>query len=164
MQKKYADYDAIVSTLFDVVKLGIRIDQIGLCGVDYLSANTEEKPAQKGLAKEAVDQLKCYFKDPVFQFSLPLSIEGSHFQKSVWSALYDIKLGAVCSYGALAKNLSTSPRAVGGACRTNPIPIIVPCHRVVAAAGIGGYSGQVKNKMIKIKHWLLEHEKGRNSL
>ena len=93
------------------------------------------------LLKEAVKQLNAYFDGKLTAFDLPLSPFGSAFEKSVWRQMCKIPYGDVRRYGEVAKTLKSSARAVGTACGRNPIPIIIPCHRIVAAAGIGGYSG-----------------------
>ena len=87
-----------------------------------------------------------------------LSPEGTLFQKSVWHELTKIPIGQTRTYGEIANKLNSSARAVGNACRKNPIQIIIPCHRVVSAKGLGGYAGKTEGKQIKIKRWLLSHE------
>ena len=72
---------------------------------------------------------------------MPLAPAGSGFRQRVWQAMQAIPVGETRSYGALARALGSAPRAVGGACGANPIPILIPCHRVVAGGGLGGYSG-----------------------
>lgn len=94
------------------------------------------------LLKEAAKQLDAYFKGALKVFDLPLNAEGTDFQKSVWKLMREIPYGYTRSYGDLAHDLSSAPRAVGGACGKNPIAIIVPCHRILAANHkIGGFSG-----------------------
>src|SRR5689334_15036157 len=94
------------------------------------------------LLREARAQLVAYFGGRLERFELPLALVGSRFQKAVWQAMLAIPPGAVRTYGEVAAALSAAPRAVGWACGSNPIPIIVPCHRIVAANGaLGGYSG-----------------------
>lgn len=105
-----------------------------------------------------VQQLNSYFKNPRFKFNIPLKIEGTNFQKKVWQVLMKIPAGKTITYGDLAKQLKTAPRAIGGACKANPIPIIIPCHRVVAKQGLGGYAGKRLGNFFAIKQWLLEHE------
>jgi methylated-DNA-[protein]-cysteine S-methyltransferase len=98
--------------------------------------------AQTPLLREAVAQLQDYFDGLRTSFDLPLAPEGSPFQQRVWAALRAIPPGETRSYGDLARLLNSSARAVGQANGRNPIPIIIPCHRVVASGGrIGGYSG-----------------------
>jgi methylated-DNA-[protein]-cysteine S-methyltransferase len=94
------------------------------------------------LLTEVQAQLKAYFAGELKHFDLPLSGHGTAFQKSVWHLMREIPYGSTRSYGDLAYDLDSGPRAVGGACGKNPIAIIVPCHRVVAAGEkIGGFSG-----------------------
>jgi methylated-DNA-[protein]-cysteine S-methyltransferase len=94
------------------------------------------------LLTEAKSQLAAYFSGKLKAFDLPLNAHGTVFQKSVWNLMREIPYGHTRSYGDLAFDLDSGPRAVGGACGKNPIAIIVPCHRVVAAGRkIGGFSG-----------------------
>jgi len=98
----------------------------------------EETP----LLARAKDQLDLYFEGKLTAFDLPLKPQGTPFQQAVWDQLAAIPWGEVRRYGDLAKALETSPRAVGGACGRNPIPILIPCHRVLGSNGsLGGYSG-----------------------
>ncbi len=101
------------------------------------------------LLREARSQLDAYLKGTRQDFDLPLAPQGTAFQKAVWRSMRKIPYGKTQSYGELAKKLKSGPRAVGGASSRNPIPIIIPCHRVLAAhGGLGGYSakGGVKTK------------------
>ena len=86
-------------------------------------------------------------------------MQGTDFQLKVWHQLTAIPYGDTVTYGEVSDTLNSSARAVGGACRRNPIPVIVPCHRVTSATGIGGFSGRVVGKFIERKQWLLQHEK-----
>jgi methylated-DNA-[protein]-cysteine S-methyltransferase len=104
------------------------------------------------------DQLTAYFADATSGFDLPLNLRGTDFQQRVWGALRRIPAGTAVTYGQLARRLGTGPRAVGGACRANPCPIIVPCHRVVAKNGLGGFAGDTRGRRLQIKQWLLRHE------
>ncbi|MDA8230186.1 MAG: methylated-DNA--[protein]-cysteine S-methyltransferase [Magnetospirillum sp.] len=115
-------------------------------------AAAEETP----LLVAARDQLEEYFAGRRTAFDLPLDPPGTDFQRRVWSALTEIPFGETATYGALATRLGTSARAIGGACGRNPIPVLIPCHRVVAAGGeLGGYSGF---DGIDTKRFLLRHE------
>lgn len=103
---------------------------------------------------QAIRQLGRYFGNGAEIFDVPLDLQGTPFQQRVWDALRRIAPGTVRTYADLARELGSSPRAVGGACRSNPCLILVPCHRVVAQRGLGGYSGAgLANKV-----WLLRHE------
>ena len=105
---------------------------------------------------QARDQLQAYFDGRRMSFDLPLAPEGSDFQKRVWTALCAIPPGETRSYADIARNISSAPRAVGGANGANPIPLFIPCHRVIAADGsLGGYSG---GDGPATKRYLLDHE------
>lgn len=103
-------------------------------------------------------QLDAYFEDAACGFDVPLRLQGTPFQQRVWRALQQIPAGEVRSYGELARRLDTAPRAIGAACRRNPVPLIVPCHRVVSRHGLGGFDGQRRGAALELKRWLLEHE------
>lgn len=103
-------------------------------------------------------KLKHYFSAATSISSVALQPTGTSFQKSVWNELCKIPLGETRTYGEIAKKLNSSARAVGNACRKNPIAIIIPCHRVISATGIGGYAGKKEGKQLNIKRWLLNHE------
>lgn len=94
------------------------------------------------LLAEAARQLDAYFAGRLTDFDLPLTPSGSRFEQRVWAAMQTIPYGQTRSYGDLAHMIGSAPRAVGGACGKNPIPIVVPCHRVLARSGLGGYSGE----------------------
>ncbi len=111
------------------------------------------------LFEKIIRELKQYFQNPAHIFSIPINITGTPFQLKVREALRQIPLGETVSYGELAKQLETSPRAIGNACRTNPIPIIIPCHRVVGKTDLGGFSGKRDGQFLQIKKWLLQHER-----
>lgn len=118
------------------------------------------KAMPKGLlAREARAQLTAYFHNPAHRFDLPLRLDGTAFQNRVWRALRRIPAGRTRSYGELADALTSGARAIGGACRRNPIMIVVPCHRVVAQAGLGGFMGAVEGRALETKAWLLAHER-----
>jgi len=104
----------------------------------------KETPPGNGspLLEEAARQLQAYFDGKLSHFDLPLAPAGSPFEKRVWTAMQKIPYGETRCYGDLADTIHSAPRAVGGACGKNPIPIVIPCHRVLAKSGMGGYSGQ----------------------
>ncbi|MEO5341724.1 MAG: methylated-DNA--[protein]-cysteine S-methyltransferase [Gammaproteobacteria bacterium SHHR-1] len=99
-----------------------------------------------------------YFTDGHRPIALPLDLRGTDFQRRVWQALLQIPPGQTRSYGQLARQLGSSAQAVGNACRANPCPLVVPCHRVLAKQGLGGYCGQTQGEQLQIKRWLLRHE------
>lgn len=94
------------------------------------------------LLKEAARQIEAYFDGKLRDFDLPLKPEGTRFQKAVWARMRKIPYGKTATYGDLAASLQSSPRAVGNACGANPIPVVIPCHRVIGKSGaMVGYSG-----------------------
>jgi methylated-DNA-[protein]-cysteine S-methyltransferase len=101
-------------------------------------------PAGNGsaLLAEAARQLAAYFDGRLSRFDLPLAPVGSPFETCVWAAMLAIPYGETRCYGDLANAVGSAPRAVGRACGRNPIPIVIPCHRVLARSGLGGYSGE----------------------
>jgi methylated-DNA-[protein]-cysteine S-methyltransferase len=94
------------------------------------------------LLDEAARQLAAYFAGRLTDFDLPLAPAGSRFEQRVWAAMQTIPYGETRYYGDLAEAVGSAPRAVGRACGKNPIPIVIPCHRVLAKGGLGGYSGE----------------------
>ncbi len=113
-------------------------------------ASAAPKPIQK--------QLDAYFADSSFVFELPLYKQGTDFQQRVWRELRKIPLGKAVTYKHLAEKLGSHPRAIGQACKANPFPIVVPCHRVVAMNDLGGFAGKTWGKLFNIKLGLLQHE------
>ena len=105
------------------------------------------------------ERLEQYFRNAKSLGNTPFNfIYGTLFQQRVWSAIHQIPFGEVTSYSALARRLKTANQAVGQACRKNHIALLIPCHRVVAADGIGGYIGHKNKDSLIIKRWLLKHE------
>ena len=139
-------------------RLAIRTTSGELTGIDYVETDVSLMKASDPLAKEVVRQLQLYFSDPAYRFDLPVSLEGTPHQLQVWQQLRGIKPGTTMTYGELAQQIDSGARAVGNSCRRNPVPIVIPCHRVVAASGIGGYGGQVNGPVLDRKQWLLRHE------
>lgn len=112
-----------------------------LVSIDWGRA-PETGAAQTPLLAEARAQLEAYFDGRLQVFDLPLAPAGTAFQKKVWKALQAIPYGLTLTYGELARKVKSAPRPVGGACGRNPIPIVIPCHRVLGADGaLTGYSG-----------------------
>jgi methylated-DNA-[protein]-cysteine S-methyltransferase len=138
--------------------LGVVTAQGAICALDFPVAASPVRVPGEDLALEVVRQLRHYFDDGGARFTLPLRLSGTDFQRAVWKCLQAIPPGVTRTYGEIARELHSSPRAVGNACRANPVPIVIPCHRVVSANGIGGYGGATSGKRLKIKRWLLEHE------
>ncbi len=134
----------------------------GLKSIRFSGSTKPEPPLEhwqymKTLKGEAIDQLQAYFKGTLKDFSLPLDLDGTLFQLKVWTALQKIPYGQTISYGELARWIGQpkAVRAVGGANGRNPIPLVVPCHRVIGSDGsLTGYGSG-----LPIKSALLEHER-----
>lgn len=149
-------YSAILSA--PGFSIGVRCSGDEISEIAYLEPCAEVVPAAL-LAKEAVRQLRAWLKDPRFEFGLPLAPAGTLFQRRVWEQIAAIPVGRTRSYGEIAGAIHSGPRAVGNACGANPYPIVVPCHRVVAAnQGLGGFARQRGGFLLDIKRWLLAHE------
>jgi methylated-DNA-[protein]-cysteine S-methyltransferase len=112
-----------------------------LVSLDWGRAPDPGEPPDR-LLREAKDQLDAYFDGRLKVFDLPLAPAGTAFQRKVWDLMRAIPYGGTQTYGELARRADSAPRAVGGACGRNPLPIIIPCHRVIAGTGgLTGYSG-----------------------
>lgn len=135
----------------------VAVDAAGaLTRVDFGDVPGGTPPGADPGLDRAVGQLEEYFAGTRTDFDLPLAPAGTPFQQRVWTALRDIPYGATESYGSLARRLGApgASRAVGLANGRNPIPIVVPCHRVIGSTGtLTGYAGGVERK-----RWLLDHE------
>ena len=151
-------FDACLKAPFGT--LGIVADDKHLLGVHFLPASVAAKaPRTNSVAHLACVQLMAYLDNPNFAFDLPLKLTGTKHQVDVWQGLRKIPAGKTFAYGELAATIGSSPRAVGTACGQNPIPVIVPCHRIVAAnGGLGGFMGGKLENPLMIKQWLLKHE------
>lgn len=143
-------------TLFG--KITISEDGEGnICGLYFPCSNLPiAKDKETDVIAEAIAQLREYLSGSRKKFDLPLSCKGTEFQESVWSSISKIPYGKTATYGELAEDLGNSKafRAVGTACGKNPVPIIVPCHRVVqSSGGIGSYAGgtTLKKKLLDLE-------------
>lgn len=139
--------------------LGLRCGDDEITGIDFIEPRDELAP-KSPLAREAVRQLRAWLTDPRFEFSLPLAPAGTAFQRKVWAGISAIPAGRTRTYGELARDVKSGPRAVGNACGANPYPVVVPCHRVVAADhGLGGFARHRGGFLLEVKRWLLAHER-----
>ncbi len=150
-------WDAIVE--FPKMKVAVATREARLVAIHYLPPDTEALAPRGALAERAVRQLERYREDPDTRFDLPLVIEGTPFQRRVWEAMCAIPRGRTRTYGELARELGGEARAVGQACGDNRLPIVIPCHRVVAADGIGGFAHATGGYLLEAKRWLLMHER-----
>lgn len=139
--------------------IGIRLDGDELRELVYLPPEYAPKSARDPLAKEAAAQVKAYLTDPDFRFTLPLPAVGTAHQRKVWDAINAIPRGEVLTYAQVARTIGSAPRAVGQACGANWYPLAIPCHRVTATGGIGGFARHDGGFHQNVKRWLLRHER-----
>jgi methylated-DNA-[protein]-cysteine S-methyltransferase len=153
-----------VTVDFPKMKVAVATRDGRVSEIRYLPLSSSGIAAGNPLAERAARQLERYREDPDAKFDLPLLIEGTDFQRRLWSALGEIPRGKTRTYGDLARELGAhfpvDARAVGQACGDNRLPIVIPCHRVVAANGIGGFAHATEGYLIEAKRWLLAHEIG----
>ncbi len=150
-------YDVVTTTWGGAL---IGVDELGIRSVCLFEGETPGPPegwqrSPSDLA-DAVEQLQAYFAGELQRFTLPLAPEGTDFQRTVWQALTDIPYGQTISYGQLAASIGrpSASRAVGGANGKNPIPVIIPCHRVIGSDGsLTGFSGglSLKRRLLRIE-------------
>ncbi|MDD2933467.1 MAG: methylated-DNA--[protein]-cysteine S-methyltransferase [Methylotenera sp.] len=147
--------NALINTPFGAVVIAVYEGQLA---IELLPASVQiEKESTHFLVKLASEQIKQYLQQPKARFELPLAQQGSAFQQRVWQAIAAIPSGQTRTYGELAVQIGSGPRAVANACGANQLPLVIPCHRVVAKNGIGGFM-QGKANGLGIKQWLLQHE------
>jgi len=149
-----------VTVDFPKMKVAVATREERVVGIRYLPLSSPGIAARNALAERAARQLEAYRADPDARFDLPLLVEGTPFQLRLWEALRAIPRGKSLTYGELARRLGAEARAVGQACGDNRLPIVIPCHRVVAADGIGGFAHATGGYLLEAKRWLLAHELG----
>jgi methylated-DNA-[protein]-cysteine S-methyltransferase len=150
-------YDAILAA--PMCYLGAVFTGDALTRLDFLPTNAPDSIRLDGRARQLARELDAYWHDPTHPFDLLYVPLGTPFQLRVWHALLNIPAGHPTTYGTLAKRLGTAARAVGQACGANPLPILIPCHRVIAASGLGGFMHSASGAPLDVKTWLLAHER-----
>jgi methylated-DNA-[protein]-cysteine S-methyltransferase len=138
--------------------IAIRWDGETITGVDLDPPAGGFDAGPETMPSPIRQQLSAYFEQASAGFDLPVALVGTDFQQRVWAELRRIPAGETRTYGEIARQLGSAPRAVGQACRANPCPVVVPCHRVVAVNGLGGFSGDTTGRKLEVKRWLLDHE------
>lgn len=140
--------------------LDIVTDGEVVTGVTYLPRNTATCDPHDRAAELACREVERYLADPAYDFGrLRYRLEGSVFQRRVWREIEKLFPLKTITYGGLARRIGSAARAVGGACGSNPVPLFVPCHRVLAASGgLGGFMGGKDDFPLSVKRWLLRHE------
>jgi methylated-DNA-[protein]-cysteine S-methyltransferase len=158
LENESAIFSAIVSVPFGFI--GVRTEHGMISELVYLPERFREKAPVDNVAEQAANQIESYIAQPDFCFTLPLKPAGTAFQHKVWSAISSIPRGEVRTYGQIAKHIQSAPRAVGQACGANWYPLVIPCHRVTAAAGLGGFAHHDDETgfHLGVKRWLLAHE------
>jgi methylated-DNA-[protein]-cysteine S-methyltransferase len=153
-------FDACLRTPVATLGLVVGADGAHVTGLHFLpSSHAPKAPKPDTLAHFVCAQLRAYLDNPMTRFDVPLRLAGTAHQLAVWRCIQEIPCGQTRTYGELAAAIGSSPRAVGAACGQNPVPIIVPCHRVTAADGsLGGFMGGKLANPLAIKQWLLRHE------
>lgn len=151
-------FSAVLAAPFGA--LGVRASGETLTALVFLPPGTPTAPPATPFLQRVAGELEAYYADPAHVFTVPLALTGTPFRQQVWTALGTIPSGHTLSYGELARRLHSAPRAVGQAVGDNPLPILIPCHRVVAAdGGLGGFNHSRVGFSQDIKRWLLHHER-----
>lgn len=158
IQQEVGLFQAIVD--LPLGKVGVRTAAGQIAELCYLPPHFDAKTPQDAVAEIAAHQLQRYCEDADYVFDLPLRAVGTPFQQRVWDTIRSIPRGSVRTYGELASHIGSVPRAVGQACGANWFPVVIPCHRVTAATGLGGFSrsDDPNGYLLAIKRWLLAHE------
>jgi methylated-DNA-[protein]-cysteine S-methyltransferase len=149
-------FDVVVE--FPKMKVAVATREDRVVEIRFLPPASSSLPPKSLLAERAARQLERYREDPDAKFDLPVMVEGSALQRGVWDAMCSIPRGKTRTYGELARELGADARAIGQACGDNRLPIVIPCHRVVAADGIGGFGHATGGYLLEVKRWLLMHE------
>ncbi len=149
-------FQAKLDTPFGLV--GVRTEGAAVAEIVYLPRSAGTLAPTNALAERVCRQIEKYVRDPGYRFKLPLKQIGTAFQRRVWERIAAIPLGETRTYGELARALRSAPRAVGQACGSNYFPLVIPCHRVVAAKGLGGFAHTSGGYLLDVKRWLLRHE------
>lgn len=150
-------YDAVITA--PMCRLGACFTGDALTCLDFLPADVPASTRLDARTRQLARELDAYWHNPAHSFDVLFVPSGTPFQLRVWHALMAIPLGHPTTYGTLAKRLGTAARAVGQACGANPLPILIPCHRVVAANGLGGFMHSASGTPLDVKTWLLAHER-----
>ena len=146
-------FDAVISAPFGAVGLMLHGEQVA---IEFLSEKLQTKHSENKTLSQVAKQIEAYFADANNKFKFPIKLNGTAYQQRVWLAISAIPRGQVLTYGQIADQIGSGPRAVANACGANNLPLVIPCHRVVAKGGLGGFMQGDPNGL-KIKKWLLKH-------
>ena len=156
--------DAVIALPFG--RMGLFCTDDVVLRLEYLPPDTPLRAPNTPLCQVLAAQLRAYGDNPAYRFDLPLAAAGTAFQRRVWALLQQIPPGQTRTYGDAALELHSAARAVGQACAANPFAPVVPCHRIVARAGLGGFAHSTAEDgyLLAIKRWLLRHESLQDSV
>ncbi|MCD9121393.1 methylated-DNA--[protein]-cysteine S-methyltransferase [Cupriavidus sp. UGS-1] len=153
-----ARFDAILAAPFG--RVGVRADAQCVHAIHFLPERFAPRGSDLLPIQLLAVQLEAYYADPDAPLDVPLAGTGTDFQRRVWQAIRAVRRGRTATYGELAANIGGTARAVGQACGDNPFPLVVPCHRVVGAKGLGGFAHHGEDGFhLEVKRWLLRHER-----
>lgn len=150
------EYTAVIAAPF--AHLGVMVHENAVQLIDFLPLEYPLLASENAAVVQLSQALERYWRDATMQFHLPLSYQGSQHQLLVWQVMLAIPVGQTRSYGDIARQIGSSPRAVGQACGANPLPILIPCHRVVGKTSRGGFMHRQDSAALSYKGWLLQHE------
>jgi len=150
------NYCALIPTPF--CTLGVKTKAESIERIDLIDQELDDPIYHSNFSERISLEIQKYISNPQYQMSLPLMNKGTLFQRSVWNQINNISSGSCATYGQIATTLESGARAVANACRRNPYPIVVPCHRVVGKQSLGGYAGETIGFLFEAKKWLLNHE------
>jgi methylated-DNA-[protein]-cysteine S-methyltransferase len=156
MVKPSSQHDNVVINV-PFGSVGIHIQSDYVVGIELFPSQQQTHEATSQFTQYVAHQMSQYFQQADSELDIPYALAGTPFQKRVWSAISDIPAGKVLTYSELAQRVGSGPRAVANACGANKIPLLIPCHRVVAKNGLGGFMQGVDGGL-KIKEWLLAYE------
>ncbi len=149
-------YDALINTPFGAIAISSHAGQVAIeLLVESPSAHNIE--SEKTEVAVVYQQLNGYLDQVIHIFDLDVMPHGTEYQQRVWQAIAQIPFGETRTYSQLARQIGSGPRAVANACGANMLPLVIPCHRVLAQSGLGGFM-QSKPDGLRVKKWLLQHE------
>ncbi len=149
---------------FDVVldmpfgRFGLSLVEETISRMEFVAPDMPLAPPQTAFGQEVAQRLRAWLAAPQQPLELPVQICGTPFQRSVWNVISSIPCGQVLTYRAVADRLGNVARAVGQACGANRFPLLIPCHRVVAMTGLGGFAHATDGYRLEAKRWLLHNE------
>ena len=158
---QHVRYQAIIPAPFGAV--GVIMQSGQLLGIDLLSEHHHIRPELLQAHADAATQQVCeqiarYLHNPHARMNIQALVQGTPYQQRVWAAISAIPMGKTLTYTELAKMIGSGPRAVANACGANKLPLLIPCHRVVAKHGLGGFMQGKLQDSLAVKRWLLRHE------